>query len=357
MGVALFAIQDSVQDSTETFASLANCDAMQAQAASMFAGNRSATTAHKTDDAASPPLRSSSGGGSSSEVKGGRLLVNGRPSFRFGIFVYGLNASDWDTLNAAGYTTVLTYTNGCPNSPFDCAPNVTRAFLDNAAARNMKVILSLKDYYNYWNFEPSPKFEHEWRSTVSAFKSHQALLGWYLNDELGPSDFGFNASDLPAQTPWTKTIDMLTTRNSAVKAADPAHVTNSIVNRWICSACYASGAWPRIDFMGVYANISDIVGVDPCEWAFLGDSLSDTHCVHVAYLTGKRPSRCMEERHRLYELGSVAEGLSEPRDRGGLHRRTDAGVRTWCFYEAGDDVRFPNLRLRRHLTRRGVPVL
>ena len=107
-----------------------------------------ATMPHKTDDAAlSSPIRSTSS--SSSEVKDGRLLVNGRPSFRFGIYVYGLNASEWDTLESAGYTTVLTYTNGCPDSPFDCTPNYTRAFLDNAAERDMKVILSLKDYYNY----------------------------------------------------------------------------------------------------------------------------------------------------------------------------------------------------------------
>jgi hypothetical protein len=281
---------------------------------------------HKTDDAAlSSPIRSTSS--SSSEVKDGRLLVNGRPSFRFGIYVYGLNASEWDTLESAGYTTVLTYTNGCPDSPFDCTPNYTRAFLDNAAERDMKVILSLKDYYNYWNFEPSAKFEREWRSTVSAFKGHQALLGWYLNDELGPSDVGFNASDLPAQTPWTKTVDMLTTRNAAVKAADPAHVTNSIVNRWICSACYASGAWPRTDFMGVYANTSDIIGVDPYAWknrtACMSWAASQTDCPNLetevdyvdalmqaygAGAAGRRGTMCASQ---IYDYGATSpEGVS-----------------------------------------------
>jgi hypothetical protein len=238
----------------------------------------------KTDDAVSSSLTHSSST-STSEVKDGRLLVNGHPSFRFGIYVYGLNASEWNTLKSAGYTTVLTYTNGCPDSPFDCPPNYTQAFLDNAAARDMKVILSLKDYYNYWSFAPSPKFEHEWRSTVSAFKHHPALLGWYLNDELGPSKVGFNASDLPAETPWTKTIDMLTIRNAAVKAADPAHVTNSIVNQWICSACHASGAWPRIDYMGVYLNTSDIFGVDPYAWknqtACMSWAASQTDCPNL----------------------------------------------------------------------------
>jgi hypothetical protein len=191
----------------------------------------------------------------------------------------------------------------------------------------MKVILSLKDYYNYWNFEPSAKFEREWRSTVSAFKGHQALLGWYLNDELGPSDVGFNASDLPAQTPWTKTVDMLTTRNAAVKAADPAHVTNSIVNRWICSACYASGAWPRTDFMGVYANTSDIIGVDPYAWknrtACMRWAASQTDCPNLetevdyvdalmqaygAGAAGRRGTMCASQ---IYDYGATSpEGVS-----------------------------------------------
>ena len=50
---------------------------------------------------------------------------------------------------------------------------------------------------------------------------HSALLAWYMNDEMGPDE---------------SVISMLAERNAALQAADPSHVTLSIVNRWVSTS-------------------------------------------------------------------------------------------------------------------------
>ena len=47
--------------------------------------------------------RPGSWGPSRSAVRAGRLTSGGQPVFPFGIYVYGLNGTEWDLLQAAGY--------------------------------------------------------------------------------------------------------------------------------------------------------------------------------------------------------------------------------------------------------------
>jgi hypothetical protein len=145
---------------------------------------------------------------------------------------------------------VLTYTNGCSSCcEQQClahdATNATMTFLDEAHKRSMHVLLSIKDLY-----PASPKTEREWRAIVSGFKHHPALLGWYINDENGGA------------SPTAEVIDMYATRNGAVLAADPNHVTTSVVNRWVCTKCH----WPKDHYIGVYENTSLVIGADPYPW-------------------------------------------------------------------------------------------
>ena len=97
--------------------------------------------------------------------------------------MYGLNTTEWDLLQAAGFNTVLTYTNGCRScceQQCIATVNTTQSFLDEAQKRSMHVLLSTKDLY-----PASSKTEREWKSIVSNFRGHPALLGWYMNDENG----------------------------------------------------------------------------------------------------------------------------------------------------------------------------
>lgn len=121
----------------------------------------------------------------------------------------------------------------------------------------MHVLLSTKDLY-----PASSKTEREWKSIVSNFRGHPALLGWYMNDENG------------GQSPSAKVIDMYTKRNRAILALDPDHVTVSVVNRWICSKCHASGQWPADHYIRVYENTSLVIGVSNIH------SLDDAIVVH-----------------------------------------------------------------------------
>ena len=153
-------------------------------------------------------------------VRDGVLLRDGEPFTPFGLYVYGLNTTQWDFLEECGYNTVITYTNGCASCcEMQCLEHgvaTTHAFLDAAAAHNISVILSVKDLYPI-----SDKTNSEWRAIVEAFSNHSALLAWYMNDEMGPDE---------------SVISMLAERNSALQAADPSHVTLSIVNRWVSTS-------------------------------------------------------------------------------------------------------------------------
>eukprot|EP00037_Helgoeca_nana_P018325 m.175217 g.175217 ORF g.175217 m.175217 type:complete len:278 (+) comp24399_c0_seq4:48-881(+) len=145
----------------------------------------------------------------SSWVENGRVVVEGKVVFPLGTYVHDLNDSEWDYLAAAGYDHVLTYTNGHIDVSYNTSGwATTQAFLDAAASRKMRVILSLKDYYNETRYPDINAFVN---ATVIRFRNHKGLLGWYLNDEY--------RSDM---------IPTLRARYDLVKAADPGHFTYSV---------------------------------------------------------------------------------------------------------------------------------
>jgi hypothetical protein len=53
---------------------------------------------------------------------------------------------------------------------------------------------------------------HRILQSATLHRSHPAVLGWYLNDELPPSN-----------------ISEIAERNAEVKALDPDHITNSVL--------------------------------------------------------------------------------------------------------------------------------
>jgi hypothetical protein len=102
-------------------------------------------------------------------------------------YVHSLTSADWDWMKGSGINTVLTYTNGLASEDGSLS-NITAAklalmgaFLDEAAARDMKVFFSLKDLYDTHN--KGQDNAGIVNTIVTAFRNHKALLGWYLNDE------------------------------------------------------------------------------------------------------------------------------------------------------------------------------
>eukprot|EP00729_Bicosta_minor_P022559 gene22559-7986_t len=181
---------------------------------------------------------------SSSWVLDGRLMVDGTPFFPVGVYVHSLNTTDWDAIAAAGYNTVLTYTNGHAHESF-ALPNAstiatTNAFLDNANARGIIVLLSLKDFYPD-KAPTSTDVEALWKATVAAFVHHPALLGWYLADEVKTAGLG-----------------EVSARYAAVAAADPNHITYTVLDGGIMQRAGADGA--------NYRNLSSVLGHDPYPW-------------------------------------------------------------------------------------------
>ena len=101
--------------------------------------------------------------------------------------MHSLTSADWDWMKSSGINTVLTYTNGLASEDGSLS-NITTAkltlmgeFLDEAAARDIKVFLSLKDLFDTHN--KGQDNAGIVTTIVTAFRNHKALLGWYLNDE------------------------------------------------------------------------------------------------------------------------------------------------------------------------------
>ena len=115
-----------------------------------------------------------------SSVEDGHIRVDGEPFFVIGSYVHGLDDDGWARHVDAGFNTVLTYTNGNAELAYDVGAasiNGTTRFLDDAAARGVKVVLSLKDFYS----DTAPNgtdVDALVEDVVKAFLGHDALLGW-----------------------------------------------------------------------------------------------------------------------------------------------------------------------------------
>ena len=110
--------------------------------------------------------------------------------------------------------------------------------MDNANARGIIVLLSLKDFYPD-KAPTSTDVEALWKATVAAFVHHPALLGWYLADEVKTAGLG-----------------EVSARYAAVAAADPNHITYTVLDGGIMQRAGADGA--------NYRNLSSVLGHDPC---------------------------------------------------------------------------------------------
>jgi hypothetical protein len=168
----------------------------------------------------------------------GRSVINNKPYMPVGLYVQNLHKEDLDRI---------------ANSPFNCVmpyqsldlrlsrkiPKSIKAIketLDYCNSKNLKVIFSLKDEYKgmanskkHWCGVNGAK--NIVTKAINAFKSHPALLAWYINDEQPKS-----------------MIDRLIARRRLVNKLDPFHPTWAVLCKF--------GELP------LYSSACDVMGVD-----------------------------------------------------------------------------------------------
>ena len=186
----------------------------------------------------------------------GRAIVDGKPFFPLGMFMDGMSGEKAELYAAGPFNCVLPY------------EALTRAQLDWADAKGLKVVYCLKNHYRGYGFQPyaMPDEDDETAvvaSHIAAVKDHPALLAWYTADEMGPG-----------------MIPRLRMRGRLFRQIDPGHPTVNC----IC----------RPDIARDYMETTDILSSDPypihAGMKPEGISLvaADTHRLRRAYF-GMRP--------------------------------------------------------------------
>lgn len=157
--------------------------------------------------------------------KDNRVLVDGKPFYPVSIYISWYSDQTFEDI---------------VNSPFNCVmcyKHMTREQLDKFHAAGKKVIYSIKDVLLGRPACPKEitdeKTEYAWVDDhVKKFKDHPAILGWYINDELGPE--------------W---LDKLRVRYDHVRAIDPDHPAFMVLY--------------QIGRIREYAGTFDVMGTDP----------------------------------------------------------------------------------------------
>jgi len=156
----------------------------------------------------------------------GRTLVDGRPFFPLGMFMGKVTDNE-----------LAVYCEG----PFNCLmpyQEPSREMLDLCESKGLKVIYPLKEVYSHtkWAKErgiTTEAKENEYvASRVGEFKSHKAILAWYLCDELGPDHAA-----------------ALGRRRALFENLDPDHPT------WNCLM--------QVNQLSLYMDSIDCIGTDP----------------------------------------------------------------------------------------------
>lgn len=120
----------------------------------------------------------------------GRCVVDGKLFFPVGFYTWGADQEHIDDMDRVldwKFNTLINY-----NLLLGRDTASVKRYLDEAARRGIKVMVSTKDCYDNFRKEPvefdrwdGPKNVRE--GAVDTLKGHPAILGWYINDER--SDF------------------------------------------------------------------------------------------------------------------------------------------------------------------------
>ncbi|MCX5670475.1 MAG: hypothetical protein NTU94_04035, partial [Planctomycetota bacterium] len=161
-----------------------------------------------------------------------RTVADGKPFFPLGFYLSTIADADLEKMAAAGFNCVMPYAFS--------SMSLAKAgeLLDVAQRRGIKVIYSVKDLYGRTDSFPKGGIDGitdadaAVRTIVERFRSHPAVLAWYLNDEL------------PATM-----RDALEARYRLVRRLDPDHPTWAVLF--------------QVDELADYRHTCDVLGTDP----------------------------------------------------------------------------------------------
>jgi hypothetical protein len=161
--------------------------------------------------------------------KHNRFILNGARFFPLGLYVVectnGSYTAELDEIAASPFDTLMNYgVNQCGGDATDAQ---ILGYLDQLAARNLKLIFSLSEYFDGGQADIDT-ITHK----VNTFKGHPAIISWYLNDERDPATY----------------LTQLEERYQKIRELDENHPVWSV--HW----------WP--DDMLAEAHTTDIVGID-----------------------------------------------------------------------------------------------
>ena len=163
-------------------------------------------------------------------ARGGTWMVNGQAFYPLGMYLGPQSDTSDENLAliaAAGFNTVLCYGYGAGQEP--------RRFLDRAQKHGLRIIYSLKDFYEFSGEFPQDLGKSGAQLTrehVTLLRDHPALLAWYLNDE----------TDLDKEPE-------LSAMYKTVAALDPEHPALHVLNQY--------------GLLDGYYGLTDVLGVDP----------------------------------------------------------------------------------------------
>ncbi|MBQ9787856.1 MAG: carbohydrate binding domain-containing protein [Lentisphaeria bacterium] len=164
----------------------------------------------------------------------GRTLFNGKPYMPLGFFIYGMPDKHLELFKGTPFNTLMSYATWQDTMDLD-------HIMDTLLKQDMKLILSLKDFYDLpkdggmlavKKYKNITGCENIVRYMINRYRNHPALLAYYICDERPVSD-------------WKIFLD----RKDMINRLDPNHPTYSVH----CTP----GAFPT------YSCWQDIFGCDP----------------------------------------------------------------------------------------------
>ena len=163
-------------------------------------------------------------------------VVDDKPFFPLGLYVGRAPSSreafdELDEIADSPFNTIMNYQIN------EGSIAQIRRYLDAVNQSGLKIIYSIKDFYQGTKYYPKRIGHYRGeegmtRGVISEFKSHPAILAWYLNDELP-----------------TKYIPRLARRYKLVKQLDPGHPA------WV--VLY------QVRELKDYLGTTDVIGTDP----------------------------------------------------------------------------------------------
>jgi len=159
-----------------------------------------------------------------------RFILNGEPFFPLGLYVVqctnGSYSAQLDEIADSPFDTVMNYAVNRCGSVASAAQIL--GYLDQLASRDLKLIFSLSEYFDGGQADIDT-ITHK----VNTFKTHPAVISWYMNDERDPATY----------------LTQLEERYQKIKELDENHPVWSV--HW------------NTNWLIQEAHTTDIVGVDP----------------------------------------------------------------------------------------------